>query len=168
MKALTKAQPEPGLWLEDVAEPKLGINDVLVRINRTGICGTDLSIFNWDAWAQETIPVPMVVGHEFVGEVVETGSNVSDFKPGEIVSGEGHVVCGTCRNCLAGRRHLCADTRGIGVNRPGAFAEYLALPMTNILASRAGRRSRCGFDLRSVRQRRAYGAVLPRPGAKMC
>ena len=132
MKALTKAQPEPGLWLEDVAEPKLGINDVLVRINRTGICGTDLSIFNWDAWAQETIPVPMVVGHEFVGEVVETGSNVSDFKPGEIVSGEGHVVCGTCRNCLAGRRHLCADTRGIGVNRPGAFAEYLALPMTNI------------------------------------
>ena len=132
MKALTKAQPEPGLWLEDVAEPKLGINDVLVRINRTGICGTDLSIFNWDAWARETIPVPMVVGHEFVGEVVETGSNVSDFQPGEIVSGEGHVVCGTCRNCLAGRRHLCADTRGIGVNRPGAFAEYLALPMTNI------------------------------------
>ena len=132
MKALTKARPEPGLWLEDVAEPTLGINDVLVRINRTGICGTDLSIFNWDAWAQETIPVPMVVGHEFVGEVVETGSNVSDFKPGEIVSGEGHVVCGTCRNCLAGRRHLCADTRGIGVNRPGAFAEYLALPMTNI------------------------------------
>ena len=132
MKALTKAQPEPGLWLEDVAEPTLGINDVLVRINRTGICGTDLSIFNWDAWAQETIPVPMVVGHEFVGEVVETGSNVSDFQPGEIVSGEGHVVCGTCRNCLAGRRHLCADTRGVGVNRPGAFAEYLVLPMTNI------------------------------------
>ena len=132
MKALTKAQPEPGLWLEDVAEPTLGINDVLVRINRTGICGTDLNIFNWDAWARETIPVPMVIGHEFVGEVVETGSNVSDFKPGEIVSGEGHVVCGTCRNCLAGRRHLCADTRGIGVNRPGAFAEYLVLPMTNI------------------------------------
>ena len=132
MKALLKARSEPGLWLEDVAEPRLGINDVLVRINRTGICGTDLSIFNWDAWARETIPVPMVVGHEFVGEVVETGSNVSDFQPGEIVSGEGHVVCGTCRNCLAGRRHLCADTRGIGVNRPGAFAEYLALPMTNI------------------------------------
>ena len=132
MKALTKARSEPGLWLEDVAAPNLGINDVLVRINRTGICGTDLSIFNWDAWAQETIPVPMVVGHEFVGEVVETGSNVSDFQPGAIVSGEGHVVCGTCRNCLAGRRHLCADTRGIGVNRPGAFAEYLVLPMTNI------------------------------------
>ena len=132
MKALTKAQPEPGLWLEDAAEPRLGINDVLVRINRTGICGTDLSIYNWDAWAQETIPVPMVVGHEFVGEVVETGSNVSDFQPGAIVSGEGHVVCGTCRNCLAGRRHLCADTKGIGVNRPGAFAEYLVLPMANI------------------------------------
>ena len=132
MKALIKAQPEPGLWLEDVAEPELGINDVLVRINRTGICGTDLSIFNWDAWARETIPVPMVVGHECVGEVVETGSNASDFQPGAIVSGEGHVVCGTCRNCLAGRRHLCADTRGIGVNRPGAFAEYLVLPMTNI------------------------------------
>ena len=103
-----------------------------MRISRTGICGTDLSIFNWDAWARETIPVPMVVGHEFVGEVVETGSNVSDFQPGAIVSGEGHVVCGTCRNCLAGRRHLCADTKGIGVNRPGAFAEYLVLPMTNI------------------------------------
>lgn len=132
MKALLKARPEFGLWLEDVAEPELGINDVLVRIDRTGICGTDLSIFNWDAWARETIPVPMVVGHEFVGEVVETGSNVSDFQPGAIVSGEGHVVCGTCRNCLAGRRHLCADTRGIGVNRPGAFAEYLVLPMTNV------------------------------------
>ena len=103
-----------------------------MRISRTGICGTDVSIFNWDAWARETIPVPKVVGHEFVGEVVETGSNVSDFQPGAIVSGEGHVVCGTCRNCLAGRRHLCADTEGIGVNRPGAFAEYLVLPMTNI------------------------------------
>lgn len=132
MKALVKARPEPGLWLAEVAEPELGINDVLVRIDRTGICGTDPSIFNWDAWARETIPVPMVVGHEFVGEVVETSSNVSDFQPGAIVSGEGHVVCGTCRNCLAGRRHLCADTRGIGVNRPGAFAEYLMLPMTNV------------------------------------
>ena len=132
MKALTKARPEPGLWLAEVAKPELGINDVLVRIDRTGICGTDLSIYNWDAWARETIPVPMVVGHEFVGEVVKTGSNVSDFQPGAIVSGEGHVVCGTCRNCLAGRRHLCADTRGIGVNRPGAFAEYLVLPMTNV------------------------------------
>ena len=132
MKALVKTRSEPGLWLQDVAEPELGINDVLVRIDRTGVCGTDLSIFNWDAWARETINVPMVVGHEFVGEVIETGSNVSDFEPGAIVSGEGHVVCGTCRNCLAGRRHLCADTQGIGVNRPGAFAEYLVLPMTNV------------------------------------
>lgn len=132
MKALIKSRPEPGLWLRDVAVPEPGIDDVLVRIDRTGICGTDLNIFNWNSWARETIPVPMVVGHEFVGRVVETGSNVSNFQPGAIVSGEGHVVCGTCRNCLAGRRHLCADSRGIGVNRPGAFAEYLVLPVTNI------------------------------------
>jgi threonine 3-dehydrogenase len=108
------------------------MNDVLIKIDRTGICGTDLHIYNWDAWAQRTIPVPMVVGHEFVGEIVAVGSNVVDFHPGDVVSGEGHVVCGRCRNCLAGRRHLCADTKGIGVNRPGAFAEYLALPMTNV------------------------------------
>jgi threonine 3-dehydrogenase len=132
MKGLVKRHAKPGLWLEDVPEPKLGINDVLIRIDRTGICGTDLHIYNWDAWAQKTIPVPMVVGHEFVGEVVEVGTNVTDFFPGELVSGEGHVVCGRCRNCLAGRRHLCAHTSGIGVNRPGAFAEYLALPMTNV------------------------------------
>src|SRR6185436_582342 len=121
-----------GLWLEDVPKPEIGISDVLIRIDRTGICGTDLHIYKWDEWAKKTIPVPMVVGHEFVGEIVEVGSNVKDFFPGQIVSGEGHVVCGHCRNCLAGRRHLCADTRGIGVNRPGAFAEYLALPMTNV------------------------------------
>ena len=132
MKALVKREPEPGIWLEDVAMPTIGINDVLIRVLRTGICGTDLHIHKWDAWAQKTIPVPMVVGHEFVGEIVETGSNVKDFHVGEIVSGEGHVVCGRCRNCLAGRRHLCKDTQGIGVNRPGAFAEFLALPMTNV------------------------------------
>jgi threonine 3-dehydrogenase len=132
MKALVKKEAKPGLWLEDVPVPKVGINDVLIRVDRTGICGTDLHIYNWDAWAQKTIPVPMVVGHEFVGEVVEVGANVTDFFPGEIVSGEGHVVCGRCRNCLAGRRHLCKDTKGIGVNRPGAFAEYIALPMTNV------------------------------------
>jgi threonine 3-dehydrogenase len=132
MKALVKSKSEPGLWLEDVPEPKFGVNDVLIKINRTGICGTDVHIFKWDAWARKTIPVPMVVGHEFVGEVVDTGSNVKDFHKGDVVSGEGHVVCGRCRNCLAGRRHLCADTKGIGVNRPGAFAEYLALPMTNV------------------------------------
>jgi threonine 3-dehydrogenase len=132
MKALVKRKREVGLWLEDVPEPSYGINDVLIRVDRTGICGTDLHIYNWDAWAQKTIPVPMTVGHEFVGEIVAVGSNVTDFHPGEIVSGEGHVVCGRCRNCLAGRRHLCAHTAGIGVNRPGAFAEYLALPMTNV------------------------------------
>jgi threonine 3-dehydrogenase len=132
MKALVKSKAEPGLWLQDVPEPKIGINDVLIRVDRTGICGTDLHIYKWDAWAQKTIPVPLVVGHEFVGEIVEVGSNVTDFHPGEIVSGEGHVVCGRCRNCLAGRRHLCKDTKGIGVNRPGAFAEYIALPMTNV------------------------------------
>ena len=132
MKALVKKHAEPGLWLDEVPVPAFGINDVLIRVLRTGICGTDLHIDAWDAWAQKTIPVPLVIGHEFVGEIVAAGSNVTDFHVGEIVSGEGHVVCGRCRNCLAGRRHLCKDTQGIGVNRPGAFAEYLALPMTNV------------------------------------
>ncbi|MCP5518812.1 MAG: L-threonine 3-dehydrogenase [Verrucomicrobiales bacterium] len=132
MKALVKRRAERGLWLEEVPVPTIGINDVLIRIHRTGICGTDLHIYKWDEWASKTIPVPMTVGHEFVGEIVEVGSNVADFHPGQLVSGEGHVVCGRCRNCLAGRRHLCAKTLGVGVNRPGAFAEYLALPMTNV------------------------------------
>src|SRR5437867_7367648 len=132
MKALVKRKSEPGLWLEEAPKPSYGLNDVLIRVQRTGICGTDVHIFKWDDWARKTIPVPMVIGHEFVGEVVEAGSNVSDFQVGEIVSGEGHVVCGRCRNCLAGRRHLCAHTMGVGVNRPGAFAEYIALPVSNI------------------------------------
>lgn len=132
MKALVKRERQRGLWLEDVPMPEFGINDVLIRVDRTGICGTDVHIYAWDSWAQKTIPVPMVVGHEFVGEVAEVGANVVDFHPGDVVSGEGHVVCGRCRNCMAGRRHLCADTKGIGVNRPGAFAEYIALPMTNV------------------------------------
>jgi threonine 3-dehydrogenase len=132
MKALVKSKREPGLWLEEIPEPSLGINDVLVRVLRTGICGTDLHIYNWDEWAQRTIPVPMPIGHEFVGEIVKVGSNVNDFHAGDLVSGEGHVVCGRCRNCLAGRRHLCAHAMGVGVNRPGAFAEYIAVPMTNI------------------------------------
>ncbi|MBZ5582475.1 MAG: L-threonine 3-dehydrogenase [Acidobacteriia bacterium] len=132
MKALVKSKREPGLWLEDIAPPPIGINDVLIKVLRTGICGTDVHIYNWDQWAQATIPVPMAVGHEFVGEIVEIGSNVADFHAGEIVSGEGHVVCGRCRNCLAGRRHLCAHTKGLGVDRPGAFAEYVALPVTNV------------------------------------
>jgi threonine 3-dehydrogenase len=132
MKALVKSKQQVGLELQDVPVPEIGINDVLIRVDRTGICGTDLHIYDWDAWAQKTIPVPMVVGHEFVGEVAEVGSNVADFFPGDVVSAEGHVVCGRCRNCLAGRRHLCKDTKGIGVNRPGAFAEYISVPMTNV------------------------------------
>ncbi|MGA2535165.1 MAG: L-threonine 3-dehydrogenase [Terracidiphilus sp.] len=132
MKALVKSRAERGLWLEDVPEPVIGINDVLVRVRYAGICGTDVHIYQWDDWAQKTIPVPMVIGHEFVGQIVEVGSNVNDFYPGDIVSGEGHVVCGRCRNCLAGRRHLCAQTQGVGVNRPGGFAEFISLPMTNI------------------------------------
>ena len=132
MKVLAKSRRERGLWLEDVPEPEYGINDVLIRVRYTGICGTDVHIYDWDEWAQKTIPVPMVIGHEFVGEIVAIGSNVNDFHPGDIVSGEGHVTCGRCRNCLAGRRHLCAFTSGVGVNRPGAFAEFVTLPMSNI------------------------------------
>src|SRR6516162_4332056 len=132
MLALVKKEAKPGLWLDEVPLPRIGINDVLIKVLRTGICGTDVHIETWDAWAKKTVPVPLVIGHEFVGEIVEIGSNVKDFRVGEIASGEGHVVCGRCRNCLAGRRHLCKDTKGIGVNRPGAFAEYIALPMTNV------------------------------------
>jgi threonine 3-dehydrogenase len=132
MKALVKKKAEPGLWMEDVPTPAIGINDVLIRVEKTGICGTDLHIYNWDAWAQKTIPVPLVAGHEFAGRIVEIGSNVHDFKPGDVVGGEGHVVCGRCRNCMAGRRAQCRDTKGVGVNRPGAFAEYIALPVTNV------------------------------------
>src|SRR5580693_2230411 len=132
MKALVRSKADRGLWLEDIAEPSIGINDVLIRVRYTGICGTDVHIYQWDEWAQSTIKVPMAIGHEFVGEIVAVGSNVNDFFPGDIVSGEGHVVCGRCRNCLAGRRHLCASTQGVGVNRPGAFAELISLPMTNV------------------------------------
>jgi len=132
MKALVKSRSGPGLWLEEVPAPEPGINDVLMRVLMTGICGTDLHIYEWDEWAQSTIRVPLIIGHEFVGEVIRVGSNVADFQAGDIVSGEGHVVCGRCRNCLAGRRHLCAHTLGVGVNRPGAFAEYIVLPMSNI------------------------------------
>ena len=138
MKALVKSRPEPGLWLEEVPVPEPGINDVLIRVLITGICGTDLHIYDWDQWARSTIPVPLVIGHEFVGEIVSVGSNVIDFHPGEIVSGEGHVVCGRCRNCLAGRRHLCAHTQGVGVNRAGAFAEYIVLPFSNIWKHHVG------------------------------
>jgi threonine 3-dehydrogenase len=132
MLALVKAEAGPGLRLEDVPVPGIGINDVLIRVHKTGICGTDLHIESWDPWAARTIHPPLVVGHEFVGDIVEVGANVTGFKPGDLVSGEGHVVCGLCRHCLAGQRHLCVDTVGLGVGRDGAFAEYVALPMTNI------------------------------------
>ena len=132
MKALVKAKPEQGLWLQDVPIPDIAHNDVLIKIFKTAICGTDVHIYNWDKWSQKTIPVPMHVGHEFVGRVEKTGSQVKDFKKGDLVSGEGHIICGHCRNCLAGRRHLCRDTKGVGVNRPGAFAQYLAIPVTNV------------------------------------
>ncbi len=132
MRALVKTQAGPGLTLQDVPEPQIGINDVLVRVRKTGICGTDLHIEAWDAWAARNIHPPLIAGHEFVGEVVAVGANVSDFGPGDLVSGEGHVVCGRCRHCLAGRRHLCANSIGLGVGRDGAFAEFVALPMANI------------------------------------
>ena len=132
LKALVKSQDAKGLWLTEVPEPEMEINDVKIRVLYTGICGTDLHIYEWDAWAKSTIPVGLVVGHEFVGEVVAVGANVPDVQAGQIVSGEGHVVCGRCRNCLAGRRHLCAHTRGVGVNRDGCFAEFVVLPMSNI------------------------------------
>ena len=131
MRALVKARPEPGIWLEQVPVPEIGPNDVLIRVSKTAICGTDVHIFSWDAWSQKTVPTPLVIGHEFVGEVVETGHEVESFRPGDRVSGEGHIVCGTCRNCRAGREHLCRNTAGIGVNRQGAFAEYLAIPAHN-------------------------------------
>ena len=132
MDALVKSKAEEGLWLEKVPVPEIGKNDVLIKVSKTAICGTDVHIYNWDKWAQKTIPVPMHVGHEFVGHIVETGSNVNAFKVGDLVTGEGHIVCGVCRNCLAGRRHLCKDTLGVGVNRPGAFAEYVAIPQGNV------------------------------------
>ncbi|MCE5267758.1 MAG: L-threonine 3-dehydrogenase [Planctomycetaceae bacterium] len=132
MKALVKKEAREGLWLDEVPIPQIGINDVLIEVLRTGICGTDVHIYNWDPWAQKTIAVPLVAGHEFVGRVVDIGSNVKECHRGDIVSGEGHVVCGRCRNCLAGRRHLCKETKGVGVNRAGAFAEYISLPITNV------------------------------------
>src|SRR3989339_499853 len=132
MKALVKKYAKPGIWMDEVDKPEFGQNDVLIKIDKTSICGTDIHIYNWDEWAQKTIPVPMVIGHENVGTIEQVGSNVHDFKKGDIVSGEGHLVCGRCRNCLAGRRHLCMNTSGVGVNRHGAFAEYLAIPVTNV------------------------------------
>lgn len=132
MKALVKKYPKEGLWMDEVPVPRIGMHDVLIKTLRTSICGTDVHIYNWDEWSQKTIPVPMTIGHEFVGRIVEMGSDVHDFNIGDIVSAEGHIVCGKCRNCLAGRRHLCRATKGIGVNREGAFAEYISVPVTNV------------------------------------
>jgi threonine 3-dehydrogenase len=132
MKALVKAEATPGIWMRDIEAPRVGHNDVLIRMKKTAICGTDIHIYNWDAWAQKTIPVPMQVGHEYCGEIVEVGSEVVGFAAGDRVSGEGHITCGHCRNCRAGRRHLCRNTVGVGVNRPGCFAEYMVLPATNV------------------------------------
>ncbi|MBE7015033.1 MAG: L-threonine 3-dehydrogenase [Ruminococcaceae bacterium] len=132
MKALVKKYPEKGLWFEEVPEPTISANDVKIKIHKTAICGTDLHIYNWDEWSQKTIETPRIIGHEYVGEIVEIGSNVTNLKIGEIVSGEGHIVCGKCRNCLAGNGHLCKDTIGVGVNRDGAFAEYLVIPKENV------------------------------------
>ena len=134
MKALVKAKREPGIWMQDVPTPEYGANDVLIKIKKTAICGTDIHIYSWDDWAQATIPVPMTVGHEFYGEIVEIGSEVKGFTVGQRVSGEGHITCGLCRNCRAGKRHLCRNTLGVGVNRPGCFAEYLSLPASNVIA----------------------------------
>ncbi|QHC22518.1 L-threonine 3-dehydrogenase [Streptomyces sp. GS7] len=136
MKALVKQKAEPGLWLTDVPEPAIGAGDVLIKVLRTGICGTDLHIRSWDGWAQQSINAPLTIGHEFVGEVVETGRDVAEIHAGDLVSGEGHLVCGKCRNCLAGRRHLCRATVGLGVGRDGAFAEYVALPAANVWVHR--------------------------------
>ena len=133
MKSLVKAKREPGIWMQDVPMPEYGVNDVLIKIKKTAICGTDIHIYNWDAWAQATIPVPMTVGHEFYGEIVDIGSEVKGLSVGNRVSGEGHITCGYCRNCRAGKRHLCRNTIGVGVNRSGCFAEYLALPASNVL-----------------------------------
>ena len=138
MKALVKAKPEPGIWMEDVPEPSVGHNDVLIKVHKTAICGTDIHIYNWDDWSQKTIPVPMTVGHEFAGEIAAIGEEVAGFSVGDRVSGEGHITCGHCRNCRAGRSHLCRNTVGVGVNRPGAFAEYMVIPARNVYRLPAG------------------------------
>jgi threonine 3-dehydrogenase len=132
MKALVKKKPEAGIWMDEVPFPSIGHNDVLIKIVKTAICGTDIHIYNWDAWAEKTIPVPMAIGHEFVGIITEIGSEVRGLKEGDRVSAEGHITCGHCRNCMAGKRHLCRNTIGIGVNRPGCFAEYILVPAGNI------------------------------------
>ena len=165
MKALVKAHDKPGLWLQDVPKPEPGPEDVLIKVNEVAICGTDLHIYNWDEWAQEHVPVPMVIGHEYIGVVDEIGELVHSVKVGDRVSGEGHIMCGECRNCRAGRGHLCRDTRGVGVNRPGAFAEYVCHPGRQRLQDPEGNQRRYRVDSRPARQRRAHRAVF-RPGRR--
>jgi threonine 3-dehydrogenase len=132
MKSLVKSKAQPGLWMQDTAKPEIGPNDVLIKIKKTAICGTDVHIYNWDEWAQKTIPVPLVTGHEFVGIIEKVGAAVQGYQPGDRVSGEGHITCGHCRNCRAGKRHLCRNTMGVGIHRAGCFAEYLSLPASNV------------------------------------
>ncbi len=160
MKALSKLKAEEGIWMTDVPEPEVGHNDLLIKIRKTAICGTDVHIYNWDEWSQKTIPVPMVVGHEYVGEVVGIGQEVRGFKIGDRVSGEGHITCGHCRNCRAGRTHLCRNTIGVGVNRPGCFAEYLVIPAFNAFKIPDNISDDLGVYLRPVRQRGAHRALL--------
>ena len=166
MKALAKLERAPGPHADrSVKKPEVGHNDVMIRIRKTAICGTDIHIWKWDDWAQKTIPVPMHVGHEYVGEIVEMGQEVRGFAIGDRVSGEGHITCGFCRNCRAGRRHLCRNTVGVGVNREGAFAEYLVIPGVQRVQDSRRHLRRPGVDLRSVRQRDAHGAVV-QPGRR--
>jgi len=164
MKALVKKEASPGIWMMDVPEPQIGPNDVLIEIAKTAICGTDMHIYKWDEWAQKTIPVPMAVGHEYCGRIVELGSEVRGFSVGDRVSGEGHITCGYCRNCRAGRRHLCRNTVGVGVNRPGAFAEYLSIPAFNAFKAERRHPRRHRLHPRSLRQRHAHGPRLQHGG----
>ena len=160
MKALVKARPEVGIWMKRVPVPEAGPNEVLIRVRKTAICGTDVHIYNWDAWAEATIPIPMVVGHEFCGEIAAVGEAVKTYQVGQRVSGEGHIVCGTCRNCRAGRGHLCRNTLGVGVHRPGAFAEFMILPQSNVVVIPDDIAGRDRRHFRSVRQCRAYRIEL--------
>ena len=164
MKALVKSKREPGLWMEDVPVPEIGPNDVLIQIRKSAICGTDMHIWKWDAWSQKTIPVPMHVGHEYVGTIVQVGDEVEGYHVGDRVSGEGHIVCGHCRNCRAGKRHLCRNTEGVGVNRAGSFAEYLSLPAFNLFKVPDKIPDELAF-FDPLRKRRPHRALL-RPGRR--
>ena len=168
MRALVKAKAEPGIWMEEVPVPEIGPNDVLIKVKKTAICGTDVHIYNWDQWAQKTVPVPMVTGHEFVGTVADFGAAVTEYKIGQRVSGEGHIVCGHCRNCRAGRGHLCRNTLGVGVNRPGRFRRVPRDPAAQCRADPRRRARRDRRDLRPARQCGSHGAVASTWSARTC